>query len=73
MYGIPEAAVASVEKADKTQYFKCIECALENVDNHLTDIYQVSGTTYCLRHAKEAYGPAKPKINTFYQPTTFNP
>jgi hypothetical protein len=58
VYGVPEAALSSVEKQDKTQYFKCIRCALEGVDNHLTDIYQVNGTTYCLHHAKEVHGPA---------------
>lgn len=57
VYGIPEAAGASVEKFDKTQYFKCIGCALEGTDNHITNVYQVNGTIYCLRHAQEKHGP----------------
>lgn len=69
MYGIPEAAMGAVEKFDKTQYFKCIKCALEGVDNHVTDIYTVKGTNYCLRHATEAYGQP---VNSFNQATTFN-
>ena len=72
MYGIPEAAFTSIEKEDKTQYFKCIRCALSGVDNHLTDIYQVNGTTYCLPHAKEALGPVISKVNTFHQVTDFD-
>jgi hypothetical protein len=72
VYGVPEAALASVEKEDKTQYFKCIGCALSGVDNHLTDIYQVNGTVYCLYHAKEIHGSVSTKVNSFHQPTTFN-
>lgn len=68
VYGIPEAAIVSVEKEDKTQYFKCIKCALDGVDNHITDIYTVNGTNYCLRHGIEAHGP----VNSFHQPTTFD-
>lgn len=74
-YGIPEAAFTSIEKEDKTQFFKCIKCAAVNIDNHLTDIYQINGTTYCLVHAKEEYeytNKSKPVINIFNDPSSFN-
>lgn len=72
MYGVPEAAAASVEKQDKTQYFKCIGCAVEGVDNHLTDIYTVNGTNYCLRHGAKVYGPIITTVNTFNQVADFD-
>lgn len=70
-YGIPEAAFTSIEKEDKTQYFKCIICAVNNIDNHLTDIYQINGTVYCLTHAKEKYETG-PVIKFFDRPSTFD-
>lgn len=62
----------SVEKADKTQYFKCIDCAIDGIDNHLTDIYQFNGTIYCLFHAQKARGSVVVKVNTFNQVSNFD-
>lgn len=60
MYGVPESAFSAVEKQQLDQYFKCIGCALENLDEHPNFLYQVNGTVLCLRHAKEIY--AKPGV-----------
>lgn len=55
MYGVPESPFGAVEKENKTQYFKCIKCALDGLDNHVTDVFQVNGTIYCLKHAKTTF------------------
>lgn len=56
VYGIPEAALVGIEKQNTKQFFKCIDCALDGLDEIINSVYLVKGTVLCLRHAKEARG-----------------
>lgn len=63
VYGIPEAAMAGIEKQNLDQTFKCIDCALEGLDEEINYLYLVEGTLLCLRHAKESRYGRTPKVD----------
>ncbi len=53
MYGIPESALTAIEKENTKQFYKCIDCALDGLDEIINSVYIVEGTVLCLNHAKE--------------------
>lgn len=54
VYGIPESSLVSIEKQNTNQFFKCVDCAIDGLDEIINSVYIVKGTVLCLRHAKEA-------------------
>jgi hypothetical protein len=55
-YGIPESALTALEKENTNQFYKCVDCAIDGLDEIINSVYIVEGTVLCLRHAKEARG-----------------
>lgn len=56
MYGIPESALTAIEKENTKQFYKCIDCAIDGLDEIINSVYIVNGTVLCLQHAKAARG-----------------